>query len=83
MASADSKRMKSLGITYEGEAKSLGFRVQPVKELKKGQKIEGGGFFGHRGDMKKHYPSDKDLAKATYTGKIYDKPSITRDLEDN
>lgn len=83
VGSDDAKRMKDLGLTYKGEASRLDYRVKPVKDLKKGETIQGGGFFGHRGDMQTNFPSNKDISKANFTGKVYNKPSITKNLEDH
>lgn len=80
--SDDVKRMKDLGITYKSEAESLGIGVKPVKDIKSGDKLPGG-FYGHRGDMSKNFASDSDFSKANIQNKVYNMPSVTKDLEDN
>ena len=74
--------MKDLGITYSSEAKSLGINTKRVKDIKPNEKLSGG-FYGHWGDMSSNFGSDADFNKASLQQKIYNIPSVTKDLEDN
>ncbi|MBC8549664.1 MAG: hypothetical protein H8D23_08425 [Candidatus Brocadiales bacterium] len=78
----DGKRLKDLGTSIEGIGKDVGYKTVDVAKIKKGDTY-GGGFYGHRGNLGIKHAKDSDLLVGKAKGKIYNKPSIAKDLEDN
>jgi len=78
----DGKRLKEIGTSIKGIGKDVGYKTVDVKNIKKGDK-HGGGFYGHRGKLNVGHATDADIAKATTRGKVYNKPSVALELEDN